>query len=203
MSDSAPPQASGRFLPPPRRRVHPFTIIAAVLLLLGGSCYACLHEMTTQRVHAYKPAEAVERGNREELQPRFSAFRDAAATINLEWFTYHNEVIDRPPYKLFIRIDPKVPDLQRVIVDEVRIESSLGRGYAFSDTLRWPVGIDIDHEQGYSSVWLEPAFMFGYREGEEITTRIRMRMVTSAGERAVVLETRWVPVLVTHFSPIV
>lgn len=163
-----------------------------------------MYEMTTQRVHAYKPAEAVKRGDREELRPRFSAFRDPAATINLEWFTYDNEVIDRPPYKLFIQIQPRVPDLQRVIVDEVRIQSSLGRRYAFSDTLRWPVTISIDHEHGYgSAARLEPAFMFGYRVGEEITTRIRMRMVTSSGERAVVLETRWVPVLVTRFSPIV
>lgn len=174
-----------------------------MFLLLGGGCYACLHEMTTQRVQAYKPWETVERGNRDDLRRRFSPFRDPAATINLEWFTYDNEVIDRPPYKLFIRIDPKVPDLERVMVDEVQIRSSLRRSYAFSDILRWPVGITIDHKTGYGAVVLEPAFMFGYREGEEITTRIRLRMVTSSGERTVVLETRWVPVRVTRFTPIV
>jgi hypothetical protein len=202
MAPSAPPEASGRFLPP-RRRVHPFTIAAAVLLLLGGGCYACMYELTTKRVHAYKPAEAVKRGDPEELRPRSSAFRDHAAAIDLEWYTYDNKVYDRPPYKLFIRIEPKVPDLVRVMVDEVRIQSSLGRVYEFSDTLRWPVPIDVDHEKGYGVTVLGPAFTFGYDEGEEITTRIRLRMVTPSGERAVVLETRWVPVLVTRFTPVV
>lgn len=194
---------SGRFLPPDRSRFSPVTIGAAVLLLLGGGCYACFHELTTQRVHTYKPAEAVQRGDPKELRPRFSTFHDPAAAIKLEWFTYDNQVFDRPPYKLFIRIDPKVPGLQRVIVDEVQIRSSLGRSYAFSDTLRWPVTITIDHADGYGGALLEPAFMFGYDEGEEITTRIRMRMVTASGERSVVLATEWVPVRVTRFTPVV
>jgi hypothetical protein len=203
MSASAPPGPSGRFLPRPRRRVHPFTIGAVVLLLLGGGCYAWMHSMTTYRVHAYKPAEEVERGNPEELRIRFSTFRDPAATIHLEWFTYDNEVFDRPPYKLFIRMEPRVPGLVRVMVDEVRIQSSLGRAYTFSNAIRWPVAIPIDHAEGYGFVLLEPAFMFGYGEGEQITTRIRLRMVTASGERSVVLETRWVPVRVTRFTSVV
>lgn len=191
-----------RFTPPVPRRRFGFRIAAGVLLLLGGTCYAWIHDATTQTVHAYKPAEAVERGNRDELDDRASAFRDEAATINLEWFTYDNEVIDRPPYKLRIDIDPKRPDLRRAMIDEVRIRSSVGAAYAFADTLRWPVPIEIDPETG-GSVLLEPAFWFGYGEGEEITTRIRLRMVTDAGERPVVLETRWVPVRVIRFVPIV
>jgi hypothetical protein len=203
MSASAPPGTSERFLPRPRRRVHPFTIGAVVLLLLGGGCYAWMHRMTTYRVHAYKPAEEVRRGDPEELRMRLSAFPDPAANIELEWYSYDNKVINRPPYKLFIRIEPRVPDLQRVMVDEVRIQSSLGRVHEFADTIRWPVAIPIDHEEGYGTALLEPAFMFGYGEGEEITTRIRLRMVTTSGERSVVLETRWLPVRVTRFTSVV
>ena len=203
MSASAPPGPPGRFEPRPRRRVHPFTIGAVVLLLLGGGCYAWMHSMTTYRVYTYKPAEEVRRGDADELRMRFSAFPDPAANIELEWNTYDNLEINSPPYKLFIRIEPRVPGLQRVMVDEVRIQSSLGRVYAFSDTLRWPVAIPIDHEEGHGTALLEPAFMFGYGEGEQITTRIHLRMVTSSGERVVVMETRWLPVRVTRFTSIV
>jgi hypothetical protein len=201
MSAAASLESPGPSLLPPRRRVYPIRIAVAVFLLMGGGCYACLHEMTTARENAYKPREAVERGDREELR-RASVFRDPAAAIHLDWRASVGERISGPPYWLAIRIEPRVPGLV-VMVDEVRIQSSLGRHYAFSDTLRWPVAITMRPEYGYGFVGLQPAFNFGYAEGEKITTHIRMRMVTPSGERRVVLETEWVPVRVTRFTSIV
>jgi hypothetical protein len=177
--------------------------VGAVIMLLVGACYLRLTAMMTQIVHTYKPEAVVQRGNPDELDRRPAYFPDAAAMIYMEWYTYDNEVIDRPPYKLSIGIQARVPTLRRVMVDEVQIRSSKGRTYAFSDTLRWPVVIEIDPEKGGGYRTLEPAFPFGYGEGEEITTRIRLRMVTDAGERPVLLETRWLPVRVKRWVPIV
>lgn len=179
-------------------------LIMAAVMLLVGTCYVRLTGMMTHVVHTYKPAEAVARGNHDELARRFAGFPDPAAMISLEWNTYDNPVVNRPPYKLYISVQTRVPDLRRVMVDEVRIRSSRGRTYTFSDTLRWPLAIDIDPREEYAGMRLEPAFPFGHGEGEEITTRIRLRMVTSTGEeRPVVLETRWVPVRVKRWVPIV
>jgi len=50
---------------------------------------------------------------------------------------------------------------------------------------------------------VEPALKIDYAAKEEISTRIRLRVVTDSGERQVVLRTRWVPVRVESFSPIV
>lgn len=175
----------------------------ATVMLLVGACYLRLNAMMTHIVHTYKPEAVVERGNHDELDRRPAYFPDAAAMIDVEWYTYDNQVIDRPPYKLSIGIERRVPDLDRVMLDEVRVRSSKGRTYAFSDTLRWPVIIEIEPETGRGNQTLEPAFHFGHGEGEEITTRIRLRMMTSAGERPVVLETRWLPMRVKRWVPIV
>lgn len=190
----------------PERRQNSSRIplyVGAVIMLLVGACYLRLNAMMTHVVHTYKPEEVVERGRHDELDRRSAYFPDAAAMIDLEWHTYHNEVIDRPPYKLAIGVQPRVPDLRRVMVDEVQIRSSHRRTYTFSDTLRWPVAVEIVPAKGGGYVILEPAFEFGHGEGEEITTRIRLRMVTATGERPVVLETRWLPVRVKRWVPIV
>lgn len=175
----------------------------ATVMLLMGACHLRLNAMMTHIVHTYKPEAVVERGSYDELDRRPAYFPDPAAMIDLEWYTYDNQVIDRPPYKLSIGVERRVADLGRVMVDEVRVRSSKGRTYAFSETLRWPVIIEIEPETGRGYQTLEPAFPFGHGEREEITTRIRLRMVTSAGERPVVLETRWLPVRVKRWVRIV
>ncbi|HEX8319277.1 hypothetical protein [Longimicrobium sp.] len=174
----------------------------ALFLVLGLSCYVVIGEMTTARVQAYKPAEAVARGDGEELRPRCSRFDVGQAWLCMEWHTYDNETINQPPYKLAIDVTPKTPDVERVFIDEIVISSNRGRRYAFADSIRWPVEVPLRPAEGARRK-MEPAFHFDFGGGEEIQTRVRLRFVRASGATTVVVRTRWLPVVVKHFSPIV
>ena len=171
-----------------------------VILLAMGSCYALLREMTTMRLETYKPVEVVERGRKEELEDRCAEFALREVTICMEWFTYDDDTTHRAPYKLLIAASRPAAGLRSVVVEEIALTSSLARRHLFADTLRWPLAVPLG---GTSVLLLEPALRLDYRAKEEISTRIRLRIVTASGARRVVLRTRWVPVQVESFTPIV
>ncbi|MBB4634253.1 hypothetical protein [Longimicrobium terrae] len=175
--------------------------LLGTMLLLMGSCWLLLDEMMTERIHTYKPVEAVARGDQEELGSRCSNFELPEATVCMEWFTYDNDVINHPPYKLTIRVSPRTTDLRRVTVEDVSLSSSRGRRYAFADSIRFPVAVGLDTMRSWLK--LEPALAFDHRGGETIRTQTRLRLSLPSGDRVVVLRTRWVPTVVERFSPIV
>jgi len=164
-----------------------------------GTCYAVLHEMTTMRVETYKPAEVVERRRKQELQDRCAEFVLREVTICMEWFTYDNDTINRTPYKLLIAAVRPAADLRSVMVEEIALSSSLGRRHVFADSLPWPLEVPLADT---ADLLLEPALRIDYGAEEEISTRIRLRIVTASGERRVVLRTRWVPVRIESFMPV-
>lgn len=110
--------------------------LLGTMLLLMGSCWLLLDEMMTERIHTYKRAEAVARGDQDELGLRCSNFERPEATVCMEWFTYDNDAINQPPYKLAISVSPETKNLRRVTVEEVALTSSLGRRYEFADSIR-------------------------------------------------------------------
>ncbi len=183
---------------PPRRSLIGAAIVAVVLAM--GACYAVLREMATMRVETYKPAEVVERGRKEELEERCADFALREVTICVEWFTFDNDTIYRTPYKLLIATSRPAAGLRGVMVEEIALTSSLGGRHLFADTLHWPLEVPLGDT---GALLLEPALRLDYRAKEEISTRIRLRIVTASGVRRVVLRTRWVPVQVESFSPIV
>jgi hypothetical protein len=178
--------------------------LVALALLVGliGTCGVLLNEMTTTRVRTYKPVEVVRRGDREELRRRGTPLDLPGATLSAEWYTYDNEVINQPPYKLSIDLQAADDGVERIEIVEIELQSSRGRTYAFADTIAWPLVLRPGDRESVSGK-LEPAFEFGYAEGEEIVTMMRVRVVGPAGARMVVLRTHWVPVMVSYFSPIV
>ena len=113
------------------------------MVLAAGSCYALLREMTTTRIETYKPAEVVERGRKQELRERCADFALREVTICIEWFTYDNDTINRTPYKLLIAASRPAAGLQRVMVEEISLSSSLGRRHVFADTLGWPLEVPL------------------------------------------------------------
>ena len=184
-----------------KRRGCAFFTLGA-FLVLAGTCYVAVAKATTVRVQAYKPAEAVARADREELRVRCSVFEFEQASLCMEWFTYDNDTINQPPYKLVIDVLPKTSELKRVLVEEIIVSSSAGRRYSFADSIPWPIEMALrPAHAGWRT--LEPAMRFDFDGGEEIWTRVRLRFVLASGEKTVTVRTRWVPVVVKYFSPIV
>jgi hypothetical protein len=120
----------------------------------------------------------------------------------MEWFTYDNDAINQPPYKLVVDVLPKTPELQRVLVEEIVVTSSVGRQYVFADSIHWPLEIALrPAHAGWRK--LEPAMRFDFHGREEIRTRVRLRFVLASGDKSVTIRTRWVPVVVKQFAPLV
>ncbi|SMF67029.1 hypothetical protein SAMN02745866_04288 [Alteromonadaceae bacterium Bs31] len=152
-------------------------------------------------VKAYKTESEIRRGDQVELLSRFSTIEFKDLYLHLEWYTYDNFIINRPPYKLLVVSEPKSSDFERIEIVDVALSSSLGREYSI-DSGVLPVTLKNEN-MGRDSHTFEPALSFRFGKKEKISSIIKLIIFTKNGVLEKELNLRWEPVEVKHYAPIV
>ena len=152
----------------------------------------------------YKPEELVLKNDEIGLRNRFYYFYEDKCRLTVEWNTYDNKVIYKPPYKLFMVSSCK-EIVEEVYVDSVKIISDKNKEYYFADTIRTPIylyrSFRRDSLQSFQS---EPGFDFNFSGGEKINMKFIYHIKSKNGN----IETRkfdikFIPITVKHYAPIV
>jgi hypothetical protein len=172
-------------------------LIILVLLCLLTACSNAYY------VKAYKSDAEIYRGNEQELKSRFTTVNFNDFEFFLEWYTYDNTFINRPPYKLFVVLAPKNQDLENVSIESVMLGSSLGNSYEISESVEFPVILRNNPELKRSSYTFEPAFDFRFSNEEIIRSEIVILITVRGKVERKVLKHRWLPIRVKHYAPIV
>jgi hypothetical protein len=149
-------------------------------------------------VFEYKPTELIEENNRTLLKNRLNKFEYESVNVFLEWSTFDNNIIHRPPYKLYLVIEPRDSSLKRVLVTGIEVKSDL-QTYEVQDS--WPVEMSIEYGKRTSHLF-EPAFLFNFRDNENVRTKIDFEFISKNGIMKESLVTKWAPISVTHVAPI-
>ena len=171
---------------------------ALLLCFISFFLVSCSNEYY---VKAYKTESEIHRGDQVELRSRFSTIEFEGLYLHLEWYTYDNFIINRPPYKLFVVSEPKSSDFERIEVVEISLSSSLGREYVI-DSGVFPVTLKNENMKRDSHTF-EPALSFRFGKKEKISSSIKIRIFTKNSVLEKELKLRWEPVKVKHYAPII
>jgi len=154
-------------------------------------------------VEAYKSASAIDKDLQELLRNRFTLIEFADVNLFLEWNTYDNEIINKSPYKLFIKVEAKNKNFRSIAIQDVIITSSLGKKYSFLHSVSFPVRLASDGGSKNKTYLFEPAFYFDFYRKEEVTTEISISIELQTKTIDKIVKHKWLPIRVKNFAPIV
>lgn len=173
-------------------------LISAITLFFVG-----LYVKSTYYVETYKPEQIALRGIQKELQSRFYDVNMNDYTLNIEWFTYDNKVINKPPYNLFLVIDPKNNKVNKVYIDKIKVSSTLDKQYKFDKELPRIIYKRTDGVLNRQSYKFSESFDFQFDSKEQIV--LTFTIVTEYDDQTISkdFEIKFLPIKVKHYAPIV
>jgi hypothetical protein len=179
-------------------------LAGGILLLPPAVLYIWIYCKCVYYNHAYEPSSVVAKGGLERRPGRFNDYRTQFALFSLEWNTYDNDKLYKPPYKLVIRISTVHSSVDSISLDKVTISSSLGNSYQIQPPSPLPMVLfPPANKRKYSYTTFEPAFDFQFHDKEKIELTLEFTIRTSSGSVHETIRDTFVPVRIKSFHSLV